>query len=232
MSETAVTAQCGNPAMSRTFSHATATDGQYNNLVSSSSQQLGLELPMQTITEVQVAVAVGAVGTWKIMDSRSLQTRRQGLTYITQFGCMMEAQIVPYVIQPQDVLQVYTNPAAASNKNNSIGLVTTTAGQEPFGFLAGSDGEATAVTNLLTAQTVGDWAFGTTITGIEFQVDQGHTIQEVTVVDQTGGQVMLLYGSTRLPTAGAKSILYNIKARTALPIQKGWTLRLKAESND
>lgn len=217
--------------MSRTFS-VTATDGQYNNAISSSSQQLGLELPMQTITEVQVAVAAGAVGTWKIMDSRTLQTRRQGLTYITQFGCMMEAQIAPYVIQPQDVLSVFTYPAAASNKNNFIGLVTTSGGQEPFGFLAADDGSATAITSLIANQTVGDWAFGTQVTAIEFQVDQGHTIQEVTAVDQTGGQVMLLYGSTRLPTDGGKSILYNIKARTALAVQKGWTIKVKAESND
>jgi len=217
--------------MSRSFS-VTATDGQYNNAISSASQQLGLELPNQTITFIQVAVAAGSTGTWKILDSRTLQTRRQGLTYITQFGCMMEAQIMPYVIQPQDVLQVYTNSTAADNKNNAIGLITTTGGQEPFGFLAADDGSATAVTNLLTSQTVGDWAFGTSITAIEFQVDQGHTVQEVTVVDQTGGQVMLLYGSTRLPTDGGKSILYNIKSRTALPIQKGWTLKLKAESND
>lgn len=225
MSETAVTGQIGNPSLSRTVS-VTATDGTWNNTLTGNSQAIGLEIPGTQISYVQVAIAATAVGVWRIIDGRSLVVRRQGLTYATPYGCMSEAQIEPYVVQPQDLLQTWTQPAAASSKTNALGLLYTSRGVEPFGALAIADNTATEQKNINTDQTLGDWAFGTTLLGYEFQVETDSDIGSLTIVDQTGGTVLTNYGNTRLPTAGGKSTVFNIKGALSVPIMKGYALNL------
>ena len=231
MTTQAVTAQVGGPSFSRTFS-VTSTDGQFNNLISTlSSQAIGLEIPGRSINKVQVGQAAG-VGVWRIMDGRTLVVRRWGLCYQNPYGCMMESSITPYVVKDADIFQVWTQPVAASNKSNAMGLLYTSSGIEAFTALAAVDATATAVTNLQTAQTLGDWAFGTTLSKVCFQLESGHDLHTVTIIDQTGGTVYTAYGNVRLPTAGGKSVLYNIEFPTSIKIMKGWTLKLTCESND
>lgn len=232
MTSQTVTAIVGSDGFSRTFG-VTSTDGQWSNVTSTlSSQAIGLEIPNTSISFVQVANDAEHTMLWRIIDGRTLQVRRTGLSYVTGYGCLESSAITPYQVQPQDLLQVYGYETSASNKNNILGLLYTPSGVEPFGALAADDGSATAVTNINTGQTLGDYAFGSNLLGFVFQLDPTHQVQELTIIDQTGGTVYTAYGSNRLPIAGGKSILHNIKGKTNIPIMKGWTMKLKCESND
>jgi hypothetical protein len=233
MTTQAVTSTVGSETFSRTFG-VTATDGQWNNVVSTlSSQAIGLEIPNTPISFVQLANTAEHTMLWRIIDGRSLVVRRTGMSFVTSFGCVESAQISPYVVQPQDLLQCYGLETSADNKSNALGLLYTPQGVEPFGFAASADdGSATAIVNINTAQTLGDYAFGTTLLGYEFQLDSTHTLNSVQIIDQTGGTVYTAYGSNRLPAAGGKSYLYNIKGATNIGIMKGWTMKLTTESNN
>ena len=232
MTTQVVTSTVGSENFSRTFG-VTATDGQWNNVISTlSSQAIGLEIPNTPISFVQLANTAEHTMLWRIIDGRSLVVRRTGLSFVTSFGCVESAQISPYVVQPQDLLQCYGLETSAADKSNVLGLLYTPQGVEPFGFVAGDDGSAVAVTNINTAQTLGDYAFGTTLLGYEFQLDSTHTLNSVEIIDQTGGTVYTAYGSVRLPAAGGKSYLANIKGATNINIMKGWTMKLTTESND
>lgn len=228
-----VTSLVGSNTFSRAF-NVTSVDGSWTNVTSTnSSQAIGLEIPNTMIDFVQVANDAEHTMLWRIIDGRTLVVRRTGMSYVTGYGCMKSAKINPYVVQPQDLLQVYGLQLSADHKNNTLGLLYTPAGIEPFGFAASADdGSAVEVVNINTGQTLGDYAFGSMLLGYEFQLDPTHQIQEVTITDQTGGVIYTAYGSNRLPIAGGKSILYNIKAATNIPIKKGYTMKLKCESNN
>ena len=232
MTSQTVTAVVGCENFSRQFG-VSSTDGQWTNVTSVlASQAIGLEIPNTQISFVQVANDAEHTMLWRIIDGRTLVVRRTGLSYVTGYGCMKSSAISPYTVQPQDLLQVYGYETSAGNKNNALGLLYTPTGVEPFGFSAVNDATATAVTNINTGQTLGDYAFGSELLGYEFQLDSSHQIQELTIIDQTGGTIYTAYGSNRLPAAGGKSIHYNIKGMTKIPIAKGYTLKLKCESND
>ena len=233
MTTQTVTAILGSTGFSRKF-NATSTDGQWSNVTSTNSDQaLGLEVPLSTISFVQGANDAEPVMLWRIIDGRSLVVRRTGMSYVTGYGCMESAKIQPYQVQPQDLLQVYGLETSADNKNNVLGHLYTPQGVEPFGFAASADdGTFTAVVNINTGQSLGDYAFSSVLLGYEFQLDPTHQLQELQIVDQTGGVIYSSYGSNRLPIAGGKSIYYNIKGKTNIPIMKGYTLKLKCESNN
>lgn len=227
MTTVAVSGAVGCVDFTRPFS-VTATDGQWNNVVSTlSSQALGLEIPFQKISHVQLGQATG-IGVWRIQDSKTLVVKRQGMLNLVPNFNMAEAKIDPYVVQPADILQVYTQIVdSTSNQTNLIGHVYTSNGIEPFGATDVVDSTATAVTNIATAQTLGDWAFNSQLLGFSFQTELGAQLSSVEVIDQTGGTVATWYGNVRLPTAGGQYTTYNLKANAQIPIMKGFTMKVK-----
>ena len=225
MTTVATVATVGCENFSRPFA-VTATDGTWNNSVSSlSSQALGLEIPHQKISFVQFGQATG-IGVWRIQNSKTLQVMRQGLTYLAPNGNMYEAKIEPYVVQPADILQVYTQIVdATSNQTNVIGYVFTSGGVEPFGAVDIADSTATALTNINTGQGLGDWAFDSMLLGFCFQAELGAQFSSIKIIDQTGGNTYIQYGIVRLPTAGGQFTTYNIKGATQIPIKKGFAMQ-------
>ena len=58
------------------------------------------------------------------------------------------------------------------------------------------------------------------------QCEDGAKLTSVTIIDQTGGTVMTAYGGVRMPTAGGVSNYYNINFKAAVPIMKGYALKV------
>ena len=88
----------------------TATDGQFNRAIDTiGSAQLGFAQTGQVVTHVQVTYAAGAAY-WRIRNSVSQVTLRQGFGFKVGAGGPSPGSgaIVPYQIQQDDVLEVYT----------------------------------------------------------------------------------------------------------------------------
>ena len=223
----------GNASMARIFTD-TATDGAFDgNLLTASlsGTNLGLEMPGVTITSVDLHYSAGAA-LWRIQDSQTLKVSRCGFGVKGSLSQPSQAVIPAYVVKPTDMLQVYpVRSAAAPSATEVLAWVYTSGGAvEPFGVTTSADDTLTAMTSLITGQTLGDYAFGKTLQRIEVQAEDGATINSLAVFDQTGGQVWTAYGGPRLPSAGATSAYTNGVYMTSLPVQKGWTLKVAATS--
>ena len=80
-----------------------------------------------------------------------------------------------------------------------------------------------------TAQGVGDVFFGSKILGFQIQLEDGATLNKVTILDSQGGTVISLYGGVRAQ-AGSVSNVYNLEAPANIMIQKGWKMYVYATS--
>jgi len=220
----------GNSSVSRVF-NVTATDGQYNNATDTvSSTALGLALPGVTINFIQSTYAAG-VGVWRIISSQTNVIKRQGFMSVTAYANPSEGMIVPYQIQPDDLFQVYTDIAdATSNQSTVLALITSSVSVEAFTATNIVDATSTVLTSLISGLGVGDLLFGKTITQVAVQEEDGGTLGNITFIDAAGGTQYTAYGSKRLPTAGGQSNLTNGVFNVSIPVQKGWSLKVKVTS--
>jgi len=228
MTTQAVTFDVGHPSWgSRTFT-ATATDGQYTPTLSTlASQAIGLELPNQVIDHVQGFYSAG-LGVRRIICGRSLVIKRQGFMSKVQYGNIQECMITPYTIQPSDILECYVLPIdATANQSNVLGFISGANGvMEPFSAVDVVDSTNTALTSVNTSQTLGDFLFGSVMTGFMISEEDGGRVHSVSVFDSAGGEVIRVYGGFRLPTAGGTNGHYNILFKTNIRIQKGWSIKV------
>jgi len=229
MSTQAITAFVGNGSMSRAFSD-TATDGQFqNNILTDdvASTNLGLVMPNATIDNCQVTYTAGSC-LWRIQSSQTLLVKRYGFGVKAAQGCYATARIPAYRIAPDDILTVY--PLAENNTANTgstLGWIETSRGFEAFGAQAMASGTATEIKTLVSEQTIGDYAFNATMTGITLQAEDGNHIAKVEVVDQVGGVIWSGIGGPRMPAQPAKSSEYNFQASGLnIPILKGYALKV------
>ena len=233
MTSQAILAKVGNPGMVRTFDCA-STDGTTFTGASQlcvdvdSNQNIGILIPGQVIDSVQLSYTAG-VCQWRIIESTTLQVARSGWGQQVGYICPMESRIAPLTVKPSHLLQVFTEAINATAGDTEIqAWLTSTAGKESFAVTTAADNTATAMTNSITAQGLGDAMFGATLTRIEVQAEGGAFVNQVDIVDQIGGVVWSSYGSTRLPTAGGKSTMTNLVVPVNLKIQKGWSIRVYA----
>jgi hypothetical protein len=233
MTNQAVIAKVGNSGMVRSFD-CTSTDGTTFTGVSQllidvdSNQNLGILIPGQSIDSVQVQYTAG-VCQWRIINSNTLMVARSGWGQQLNYVCPMESKIVPYVVQPTDLLQVFTEAVNSTAGDTEIqAWLTTTSGKESFSVTVLENDTATAMTNSITGQGLGDWAFGSTLVKVEVAAEGGAFINQVDVVDQVGGVIWSSYGNTKLPTAGGKSTMTNLVVPANLKVAKGWSIRVYA----
>jgi len=227
MTTQSITAVVGSPSMSRTFS-ATATDGQWdgNLLVDTlASVNLGLVMPMAVIDHVQLQYTAGSC-LWRIQSSQTLVVKRWGYGAKDGFIDWEMSKIPQYTVQPDDILTVY--PLAVNggaNTSTALAWLDTTRGHEAFGNASIIDATPSALTSLVNNQSLGDYAFNSTLTGITIQCEEGATLDSVSIVDQTGGTIWTGYGGVRLNTAGGTTPFYNFRATGLnIPIQKGFKI--------
>ena len=226
MSTQASNSTVGNASMSRIF-NVTATDQQYNNTLDTvSSTALGLAMPGQVITFIQSNYAAG-VGVWRIISSQTNQIKRQGFMSVAGYSNPNECQITPYKVQPDDLFQVYTDIAdATTDQSTVLALITSSRGVEAFTATNIADSTATNLTSLISGLGLGDLLFGSTVTQIAVQEEDGGTLSNIQIVDAAGGTQFTGYGTHRMPTAGGQSNLNNGVFNVSFGVEKGWNLKV------
>jgi hypothetical protein len=119
---------------------------------------------------------------------------------------------------------------ATANDSEVLGWVVTSRGVEPFGCTTASDATMTDTASLISGLSLGDYAFGSTLQKVCFQVEDGASLVSIQILDATGGTVYSQTGNVRAPSAGSTSTQINIEANLNIPIQKGWKLQVAVTS--
>lgn len=230
MTTQTINAIVGSGRQSREFTD-TSTDDTWNaNVLTDSvaSTNLGLVMPGATIDHVQVTYQAGAC-LWRIQSAQTLVVKRWGYGVQADYGPLWaDASIAPYVVAPDDILVAYPIAVDAGVQETAVlSWVMTSKGHEAFGAASIADDTATEIKTLVNAQTLGDYAFGSTLQGVTIQAEDGATVKEVQIIDQTGGTVWIGYGGKRAPTVGGLNPMWNFRADgLSIPIQKGWSLKV------
>lgn len=218
----------GNKMMSRVFT-GTVTDNQWNTITSSnSSVNLGLELPNATIDFIQAAYQAGGM-IYRVKDTKTNRISRYGFANKLGFTCAKSSMLYsPLMIKNSDILQVYPIVVnGTSAKTNALAMIYTSGGAEPFGKLTIADTTDTELVSLAESgeMSLGDFAFGTMLKKVCVQLQDGATLNSVTIKDSTGGTVMTQLGGVR-QAVGENSGLYNVEFHCNIAIQKGWKIYL------
>jgi len=80
-------------------------------------------------------------------------------------------------------------------------------------------------------QTLGDSMFNSTLASIHVQAEDNATVDQVEIIDNSGGTVLTLFGGVRGDSPGAMSLIYNLKADDlAVAIGKGFSLKITTTS--
>ena len=233
MTTQAVKATVGSGAFSKIFS-LTATDDQWdgNSLTDSiSSQPLGILIPNAMINNVSMTYTLGLCA-WRIQSAQTLQVKRLGFGANLGLTCYKEGMIQPYSIAPDDILSVYPLPLDAdANQSNVLAWVSTTKGTELFEAKNVVDSTSTAMTTVVNAQSLGDNQFGTTLRSIMVQAEDGATVDQIDILDNSGAVVYTAYGGVRGDSAGSDSNIYNIMVEgLSIPIGRGYSLKVTTTS--
>lgn len=224
-----VSATVGNARIGKIF-NANATDDVWdgNTLTDSiSTQQLGILMPSTPINMVQ-AQYTGGLMAWRIQNSATLVFQRFGFGVKDGLACYESSMITPYTINPNDIISVYPLPVdATATETNVLAWVVTTKGVELFEAKGVVDATSTAMTTVVNNQSLGDSMFNSTLQSVHVQAEDGATVDQIDIIDNSGGVVKTLYGGVRGDTLGAMSLEYNLKADgLAVPIGKGFSLKV------
>jgi hypothetical protein len=232
MSVQNVSAIVGNKKMARSFTDS-STDGVWDGnllLSQNSSQNIGLEMSGVMVDFVQVQYTAGCL-LWRFRDSVSNAIMRWGFGSKVSYVCGKETYITPFKILPTTLFEVYPMAlAAGANDTACLGWISTGANAQPYGVTTTSDNTLTAVTNLITGQSVGSDLFGKTITKIEFQTEDGSSLVSLNYQQSDGANQWMATGNVRSPSAGSTSTIYNIYADVQILAGKGDNLQISVTS--
>jgi hypothetical protein len=99
--------------------------------------------------------------------------------------------------------------------------------------LGADDGAAVALTTAINNQTLGDAFFNSVLRSVKVQVQDGHSLTQVQIVDEMGGIVMTIQGGFRGASTGSRSNQYNLDASgIGIRIGKGWSLKVVCKSDE
>jgi hypothetical protein len=233
MSTQAIQATVSNPRMGKIFTK-TATDDVWdgNTLTDSlSSQQIGILMPGTTINRVQLQYE-GGLCAYRIQNSQSLMFQRWGFGTKNDLACYASSSIAPYTINPNDILTVYPLPIdSTANQTNVLAWVQTTKGVELFESKDTVNATPTEMKTVVNEMTLGDSMFNSTLSSIHVSAEDLSTVDQIEIIDNSGGTVLTLYGGVRGGVPGAMSLQYNLKADgMAVPIGKGFSLKITTTS--
>ena len=191
-----------------------------------STQQIGILMPGTSINRVQLQYA-GGLCAYRIQNSATLTYARWGSESRTASPATSPPLSSP---TPSTRIHLTVYPLAVDAdplQSNVMAWVQTSKGVELFSAVDAPNGAATAMTTVVNAQSLGDSMFNSTLSSIHVQAEDGATVDQVEIIDNSGGTVMTLYGSVRGGSAGAMSLNYNLKADgLAVPIGKGFSLKV------
>ena len=230
MSAQDVQATLSNPRMGKVFSK-NATDDQWdgNTLTDTiSGQQVGILMPGTMLNRVQCQYTAGLVA-WRIQNAQSLVFNRWGFGTKDGLACFESSAIAPYTINPNDIFTVYPLPIdGTATQTNVLAWIQTTKGVELFEAKGVVDGVPTAMKTVVNDQTLGDSMFNSTLGSICVQAEDGATVDEIQIIDNSGGVVLTLFGGVRGDSPGAMSLSKNLDAvDLAVPIGKGFQIKVQ-----
>lgn len=228
MTDQTVQATLSNARMGKIFTKSAQDDSWDGNtmLDSLSNQQVGILMPNTTINRVQFQYTAGLCA-WRIQNAQSLAFQRYGFGMKDGFACYESSAIAPYTVNPNDILTAYPLPKDATGKANALAWIRTTKGVELFEAKAVPNATATAMTTVVNTQSLGDSMFESVLTSIHVQAQDNATVDQVEIIDNSGGTVLTLFGGVRGDSVGAMSLLYQLKADgLAVPIGKGFSLKI------
>jgi len=229
MTTQVVSATVSNPSMGKVFSK-TATDDAWdgNTLTDTlSGQQIGILMPNTTINQVQFQYAAGLCA-WRIQNAATLTFQRFGFGVKDGLACVASSKMAPYTINPNDILTAYPLPVDAdATHTNALAWIRTSKGVELFEAKNVVDATATEMKTVVNEQTLGDSMFNSTLASIHVQAEDGATVDQVEIIDNSGGTVLTIYGGVRGDSLGAMSLDINLRAdNLAVPIGKGFSLKI------
>ncbi|MAH91375.1 MAG: hypothetical protein CMA11_06350 [Euryarchaeota archaeon] len=233
MTTQATTAIVGNAMMSKSFA-VTATDGVWDGNImidTVGSNPLGILIPGQVIDKVCVQYTAGACA-WRIIDSNTMVVKRRGLGALASYSDNQYCTIQPYTVQKTDTLQVFPVAVdATANQSNVLMWVQSRAGIELYYGTDIVDATATEIKTAVNAQGVGDSIFGSAISSMTIQAEDGATITNVELFDASGGLVYTAYGTKRGLNPGSRSNYFNLHVdRLGLNIGKAFVLKVTTVS--
>lgn len=224
-----IQATVSNARMGKVFTKTAATDDQWDSNTctdSLSGSQLGIIMPNTTINRVQLQYT-GGLSAYRIQNAQSLVFSRWGFGTKDGFSCFSQSSIAPYTISPNDILTVYPLPLDGSGKTNALAWIKTTKGVELFEAKAIVNATATAMKTVVNDQTLGDSMFNSVLGSIHVQAQDNATVDQVEIIDNSGGTVLTLFGGVRGDSPGAMTLSYQLKADDlAVPIGKGFSLKI------
>jgi len=223
-----VKATVSNARMGKIFSKSATDDVWDGNTLTDtlSGQQIGILMPGTVINRVQLQYT-GGLSAYRIQNAQSLTFQRFGFGVKDGLACYESSMIAPYTINPNDILTVYPLPVDGTGKTNALAWITTSKGVELFEAKAVVNATATAMTTVVNAQTLGDSMFNSTLGSIHVQAQDNSIVDQVEIIDNSGGTVLTLFGGVRGGVPGAMSLSYQLKADgLAVPIGKGFSLKI------
>jgi len=221
----------GNAAQSKIFVDS-STDGVWSGnigLDSISSQSLGILIPNMPLAWYQAEYAAGCMA-WRIQNAQTLQQIRMGFGVKGGLNETSPDMMAPMLVNPNDIVSFHPLAPATVGNSAALGWVYTNRGVELFSNAAIPDSVGTSFKSAVNDQSLGDLLFGSILTKLCIQLQDGATLTDAFITDETGGVQMTLKGAKRA-VAGGQSNLYNLEVDgLAVAIGKGWDLKLTCTS--
>lgn len=234
MSTQAVTFTTGNPAMSKIFSNAAATDGSWSNNTLTDTiagQQLGILIPQAPLMWGQLEYAAGACA-YRVQNATTLQVRTRGFGVATGYNAAEPTPLAqPFRVSPNDIVSVFPLAVAAAGNSSALAWIYTTKGAELFSAAAIPNAAATEIKSAVNEQTLGDMFFGSRLNKLCVQVQDASQLLAVEIIDEMGGVVMTLQGGFRQTNLGGTCNMFNLDASGLdIVIGKGWKLKFTCQT--
>jgi len=229
MTTQTVVANVGNASMMKSYTDL-ATDGSWSNILldSISSQPLGILQPGTRIDRINCLYTAG-LAAFRLQRTDSLQVVRHGWAAKSPYNDPREGFMAPMIVNPKDTLQMYPM-AVNSTAGDTACLAWVTAGgkSELFTITTTADNTSAELLQTETGQSIGDTFFGSTITHIEVQCEDGASLVSLDVIDNTGGTIYTQRGGIRGAYVGAMNLYTNIDCNNlSIPVGKGFALKVK-----
>jgi len=230
MTTQTVVANVGNASMMKAYADSATDDTFAANIMldAISSQPLGILQPGSRIDRVNVLYTAGLCA-WRIQRTDSLQVVRHGWGAKSPYNDPREGFMAPMVVNPKDTLQVYPRAVDSTAGDTAcLAWVTASGKSELFAVTTSADNTAASLVQTETGQTIGDTFFGSTITHIEVQCEDGASLVSLDVIDNTGGTIYTQRGGIRGAYVGAMNLYTNIDCdNLSIPVAKGFDLQVK-----
>ena len=232
MTTQAVSATAGNNQMSKIFTD-TATDGIWSGNVmldTIAQQSIGILIPNATLTFIQPSYEAGLMA-YRLQNAQTLRVSNFGFGVLKGQECFATSRITPVKVSPNDILTAYPNPVAGAGASNALAWVTTSKGVELFSSEGAGlvDTVAGAMITAVNNQTLGDAFFGSTLSSIVLQLEDGSSCDSIQIIDEMGGVVHTVQGGKRGDTPSSQSNEYNLSATGLnISIGKGWSFKVIA----